>query len=122
MEGRGRGGNEESDGHNFEETSEEIIVEADEGDMPTLGTNHPPWSHEHLSLFLTFGEQLLQAPNSELTGFEERVQNKSKEPPPNNIHISKGSERKRVSKNKRDLFEWMILFQPELSQVWKVIN
>ena len=29
----------------FEEAPEEIVVEADEGDMLTLDTNHPPRSH-----------------------------------------------------------------------------
>jgi len=44
------------------------------------------------------------------------VQNKSEESPPNNLQISKGNDRKRVSKIKRELFECMILFQLELSQ------
>jgi len=114
--------NEENVGDDFEETLEEVVVEADEGEMLTLGTNHRPRSHEHLSLFLTFGELLLKAPNSELTAFKEKDQGRSEGSPPNQIQISKGNERKRVSKIKRDLFEWMILFHPELSQVWKVIT
>jgi len=66
---------EKLEGH-FEETLEEIVVEADEGEMLTLGTDHPPRSHEHQRLFLTFSEPLLKAPNSELRAFEERVQGK----------------------------------------------
>jgi len=42
--------NKENDGDNFEETLEEIIIEADDGDMLTLGTKHPPMSHEYLSI------------------------------------------------------------------------
>ena len=97
-------------------------MEADEGDMLTLDTNHPPRSHEHLSLFLTFGELLLKAANSELRAIEKVVQSKSKESPPNNIQIIKGNDWKRVSKIKRYLFEWMMLFQQELSQEWNVIT
>jgi len=114
--------NKENDGDNFEETLEEIIVEVDEGDMLTLGTSHPPRSHEHLSLFLNFSEPLLEAPNSELRAFEEVVQSKSKDSPLISIEISKGNDWKKVYKIKRDLFVWMILFQPKLSQVWKVIT
>jgi len=47
--------------------------------MLTLVTNHPPTSHEHLNLFLTFGEPILKAPNSELRAFKEKVQGKSEE-------------------------------------------
>jgi len=38
------------------------------------------------------------------------------------IQINKGNERTRVSKLKRDLFEWLILFQPKLKQEEKVIT
>jgi len=54
----------ENVGDELEETMEEIVVEADEGEMLTLDTHHPPRSHEHLNLFLTFSEPLLKAPNS----------------------------------------------------------
>jgi len=97
-------------------------MEADEGQMLTLGTNHPLRSHEHLSLFLTFSEPLLKTPNSELKASEERVQRKSKEYTPNHIQISKGNEWNGVSKNMRDLFTWMILFQPELIKARKIIT
>jgi len=35
--------------------------------------------------------------------------------------ISKGKEKKRVSKFKGDLLDWLILFQPKLKQEGKVI-
>ena len=35
---------------------EEIVVEADEGDMLTLNTQHPPRSNEHLDPLITFHE------------------------------------------------------------------
>ena len=114
--------NEEKVGDDLDETLEEIAVEVDEDDMLTLGTNHPPRIHEHLNLFLSFGELTLEAPNSELRAFEEVVQSKSKDSPLISIEISKGNDWKKVYKIKRDLFVWMILFQPKLSQVWKVIT
>ena len=114
--------NEEGIEGDFVEALEEIVVEVDEGDMLTLDTNHTPRSHEHLSVFLTFGEPLLKAPNSKLRAFEEVVQGKYKVSRPNKIQISKGNDWKRVSEIKRDLLEWMILFQPELNQEWKVIT
>ena len=61
----------------FEEALEETAVVVDEGDMLTLDTNHKPRSHEHLSVFLTFGEPLLKAPNTELRSIMEMVQGKS---------------------------------------------
>jgi len=51
-------------------------VKADEGDMLTLDTHHPPRSHEYLGLFLTFGEPSLNAPNFELRAIKEVVQSK----------------------------------------------
>jgi len=60
--------------------------------MLTLGANHRPRRHEHLSLFLNFGEPLLEAPNSELRALEEVVQSKSKESPLISIQISKGND------------------------------
>jgi len=75
--------NEENLGDELGETIQEIVVEVDEGEMLTLDTNHPPRSHERLSLFLTFSEPLLKAPNFKLRAFKERVQGKSKGSPPN---------------------------------------
>ena len=57
----------------LQDTLEETVVKADEGEMLTLGTNHPPKSHEHLSLFLSSSEPLLKACNSEITSFKEWV-------------------------------------------------
>ena len=58
-------------------------------------------------------EPLLKALNSELRAFEEVVQSKCKESPTNTFRTSKGNERERVSRIKRDLFAWLILFQPK---------
>jgi len=60
-------------------------VETDEGQMLTLGTNHRLRSHEHLSLFFTFSEPLLKAPNSKLRAFKERVQGKCEGSPQTRI-------------------------------------
>ena len=49
------------------------MVKVDEADMLTLDTHHPLRSNEHLGLLLTFGELLLNAPNSELRVVEEVV-------------------------------------------------
>jgi len=65
-------------------------VEADEGEMLTLGTDHPPRRHEHLSLFLTFSEPLLKAPNSKLRALEERVQGKSEGPLQTRFKLARG--------------------------------
>jgi len=109
--------NEENVGDDLEETLEEILVKEDEGEMLTLGTNHAPESHEHLSLFLTSSEPLLKSPNSEFRAFKEWVQDKSEgSSPPNRIQTNKGNEHERVAKVKRGFLEWMILFQPKFSQ------
>ena len=85
---------EEHDGDNLEE----VVVEADEGDMLTLDAYHPPKGKEHHNLlFISFGEPpnlspspptpktlkqnfcqfisepLLKAHNSELRAYEEVV-------------------------------------------------
>ena len=115
--------------------------------MLTLDTDHPPKDKEnHSLLFIPFGvpfnlsstpppprtlkqnfcqfnlEPLLKAPNSELRAYEEVVRSKSKKSPTYTIQISKGNVRTSVSKIKRDLFAWLILFQPELKQEDKVIT
>ena len=64
---------EENVGDDLEETLEEIVVKADEGKMLTVGANHPPKSHEHLSLFLSSSEPLLKACNFEIRSFQEWV-------------------------------------------------
>ena len=88
------------------------MLEDDEGDMLALDAHHPPRSNEHLGLHITFGEPSLNGPNSELRVLEEVVQGKFEGSPQSNIQISKGNEKKRVSKYKTDLFEWLILFRP----------
>jgi len=65
------------------------------------------------------GEALLQTPNSELRAFEEMAQKKIDESPTSTIQISKGKEKKRVSKFKR---AWLILFQLKLKQEKEVIT
>ena len=66
-------------------------------------------------------EPLPKAPNFEVRAYEEVVQSMFKEPPLYNTQISKGNARTRVSKIKRDLFAWLILFQPELKEEAEVI-
>ena len=53
---------EQKNGDVFEETLEEILVEANKGDMLTLNTHNPPRSHEHLSLPTTFYEPQALSP------------------------------------------------------------
>ena len=67
-------------------------------------------------------EPLLEAPNSELRAYEEVVQSMLKESPTYTTQISKGNARTRVSKIKKVLFAWLILFQPELKQVEEVLT
>ena len=119
---------------------EEVVIEANEGEMLAMDTHHPPRSHEHLSLPTTFyepqalspippipktlnknfcqsiSEPSLKAPNSHLRGYEDMVLNMFKKSPMHNFQISKGNEKKRVPKVKRDLFSWLILFQPDMKQ------
>ena len=65
-------------------------------------------------------EPLLKAPNSKLRAYEEVVQSTFKVSPLYNTQIGKGNARTRVFNIKRDLFAWLILFQPELKQVEEV--
>jgi len=116
------------------------VIKADEGEILSLDTHHPPRSNEYLDLLTTFNkppnlsptppipkalkqnfchfisEPFLAARNSELRTFEEMVQSMCEESPSSTIQTSKGKDLKRVSKIKRDLFAWQILFQPELKQ------
>ena len=105
---------EENEGHDGDDL-EEIMAEADKGEMLTLDTHHPPKGKEHRSLlYISFGdppnlsptppktktlkqnicpfipEPLLEAPNSELRACEEVVQRKFKESPMCHTQISKG--------------------------------
>ena len=138
--------NEDESDHELNETKEEVVEEASEEELLVLrrvpshqkGVKAAPASslhthpiaqtlienishliHEEIPTGCV--EPLLEAPNSKLRAFEEVVQSKSKESPTNTLQTSKGNERKRVYNIKRDLFAWLILFQLELNQVWKVI-
>ena len=116
---------------------EEVVIEADEGDMLTLDTHHPPKDMENRSiLFLSHSEPstffptpptpkalkqnlcevtskpLLTTRNLELRVSEEVVHDIFKESHKSNIQISKGQEQKRASKIKGKLFAWLNLFQP----------
>jgi len=90
--------------------------------MLTLDNQHPPSNNEHLGLLLTFDEPSLNAPKSELRVLKEVVQNKYEASPTYTIQTSMGNDRKKVSKIKRDLFAWLILFQPKLNQEDEVIT
>jgi len=124
--------NEEKNGDVFEE----VVIEADESEILSVDTHHPPRSNESLELLSTFHEPptlsptpkalkqnfcqlilepLLKAPNFQLRAYKELVQSMCEQPPSCTIQISKGRANKNVSKFKRDLFTWMILFQPELN-------
>ena len=92
---------------------QEVEVKTDAGQMLSLSTSHPPKNHVHISLFLTFGEPLPKVSNFEIRAFKEGVQDKSEGSPPNQILISKGNEWKGAYKTKKDLFKWLVLFQPD---------
>jgi len=113
---------------------EEVVVEADNGEVLSLDTNHPPSSNEYLGLSITYhepptffpippppktlkpnfyqsiSELFLKAPNSTLRAFQELVQNKSKKSLMSSFKINKGKDQKKVSKIRRDLFAWLIVF------------
>ena len=120
-----------------EEELEEIMVEADEGDMLTIDTHHPPKGKENRSiLFLSLGEPstffptpptpkalkqtfcqlnskpLLTTPSPKSRASEEVVRTMFKGSPKYNIQISKGHKENRASNIKGKLFEWLIPFQP----------
>jgi len=85
MEGS-RGGqleeeNEENVGDELEESMEEMAVEADVKCLLWTPTIHQG-TISISTFFLTFGEPLLKAPNSQLRAFKERFQGKSEGSPP----------------------------------------
>ena len=92
---------------------EEVEVKTDEGEMLSLSTSHPQKNHEHLSIFPSSGEPLPKVSIFEIRAFKEWVQDKSEGSSPNQIQISMGNEWKRAYKTKRDLFKWLVLFQPD---------
>ena len=110
------------------EIFEEVVVEADEGEVLSLDTHHPLRSHKHLSLPTTFhepptlspipptpktlnknfcqsiSEPLLKAPNFELRAFEELVRSEYKKSPTSTIQISKGRAKKRSLNSRETCF------------------
>ena len=139
--------NEDESDHEQEEIQEEVVEEASEDELlilrrvqshqkevtdkpanplcthpaaQTLTQNFCHFIYEEITTVCE--EPLLKALNSELRAFEEVVQSKCKESPTNTFRTSKGNKRKRVSRIKRDLFAWPILFRPKLNQEWKVIT
>ena len=126
---------EEKDDNTFEEImeearEEELLVlrrvpsqqEGVQDEPPNLSptpltskTLKPTFCHEH-------SNSLLTTPNLELRVSKEVVHDMFKESPISNILIRKGRTKKRVSKFKRDLFSWLILFQPELKKGEEVIT
>ena len=113
----------ESD-HELEETPVKVVEEAREELLRRVASQpkgvqdelasplptHPLAQTLKANLCQLILEQLLEAPNSELRAFKEVVQTKSKESPTNILQTCKGKEKKRVSKIKRDLFAWLVLF------------
>ena len=132
--------NEDERDHELEETQEEVVEEAGEEELLVLTrvpsqqkgvkdepSNPSPTHPITKTLTQNFyhlileerptgcGEPLFQTPNSELRAFEEMVQSKIEESPTSTIQTSKRKEKKIVSEFKRDLFAWLILFQPKLN-------
>ena len=91
---------------------EEVEVKTDESEMLSLSTSYPQKNHEHLSLFLTSGELLPKVSKFEIGDCKEWVQPKSEGSPSNHIQIGVGNEWKGAFKTKKDLFKWLVLFQP----------
>ena len=91
---------------------EEVEVKTDESEMLSLSTSYPQKNHEHLSLFLTSGELLPKVSKFEIGDCKEWVQPKSEGSPSNHIQIDVGNEWKGAFKTKKDLFKWLVLFQP----------
>ena len=131
--------NKDESDHELQETQEKVVEEAREEELFVLGRvpsepkgvrDEPasPLPTRPLAKTLTqnfcqfISEPLLKAPNSERRAYEEVVQSTFKESPLYNTQISKGNARTRVFNIKRDLFAWLILFQPELKQVEEVIT
>ena len=88
------------------------VVETDEGAKLTFATPHPPKDREdHSLLFISFGEPPILSPTPSPPP---TLKHKFCQTPTCLIQTSKGKGKQRVSKIKRDLFAWLILFQPEL--------
>ena len=130
--------NEDKSDHKLEETQEEIIEETREEELLSLkgvlsqqkGVQHEPSNPSpthpqaktiNLNFCQSISERLLKALNSELRVFEEMVRSMFTNTPTFTIQIRKGTEKKRVSKFRGDLFSRLILFQPELKEEEDVI-
>jgi len=93
-------------------TLKEIEIEAEEGEILTLTTHPSPKDKEdHSLLFISFGEPPILSPTPSPP---QTLKHKFCQTPTCLIQTSKGKGKQRVSKLKRDLFAWLILFQPEL--------
>ena len=64
--------------------------------------------------FQTISEPSPKAPNLVLSDFADLVRSMFTTPPSCILQIPKEQNKKEVSRTKRDLFSWLILFQPEL--------
>jgi len=127
--------NEDERDHKLAETQEKVVDAAREKELLVLGgvlslpkglqgepSNPLPTHSKTKKLTQKFchlipeerptgcDEPLLQTPNSELKAFEEMAQSKIEESPTSTIQTSKRKDLERVSKIKRDLFAWLILF------------
>ena len=125
----------ENENHGKEEI-EEIMVDADEGDMLSIPTHHPPKDKGNRSvLLLSLGEPPTNSPTpptpKALTTnfYQERLEpslttlnhalrvsknvvlHMFKESLASHTQFSKGHDKKRASKFKEELFAWLILFQ-----------
>ena len=88
---------------------------------PNPSPTHPKAKTLPQNFCQSIMEPLLKAPNSELIDFEEVVRSMLTKSPTFIIPNSTGKGKKRVSRFKRDLFSWLILFQPELKEEEEVI-
>ena len=97
-----------------DKTLEEIVVKANEGELLTLGTNHPPKSHKHVILFLTTSEPLPKVSNPRIRTFKEWNLDTFEGFSQNLIQTSINFKWRGAFKTKRDSFKWLVLFQPKL--------
>ena len=129
----------ENENHDKEEI-EEIMVEADEGEELPI-PHHPPKGKESRNvLFLSFGEPSTNLPppstpetlainfcqiffepsftppNHTFKVCKKVVPGMFKKSPTQQLQISMGQEEERASKFMKELFGWLILFQPDLKR------
>ena len=129
----------ENENHDKEEI-EEIMVDADEGEELPI-PHHPPKGKESRNvLFLSFGEPSTNLPppstpetlainfcqiffepsftppNHTFKVCKKVVPGMFKKSPTQQLQISMGQEEERASKFMKELFGWLILFQPDLKR------